>query len=296
MKSFSVDIAGYKIKFESAADGPELLVSEKLTWFISSFSIPDLLIRVHRGSYDLPVRAQRVFHAPYIEEINGVYIKHKDQFWSVWKSESYLFIKTIFPLLSDGKKGVLRFTAEDNQWDLWIDGEKGATDPFEYPIDALILYYLTVMSGDIFIHASGVEHSGRGYLFSGVSGMGKSTMARIWKNAGSSVIHDDRLIIRNTGSTFRMYNTPLYNYDRPAESEINDVFLIEHGEVNNLVEVNGARSVSMVLSNCIQHDWDPGIVSKLLASVAGLCEMVPVKRLYFRPDVSVIDHILKNEG
>ena len=79
------------------------------------------------------------------------------------------------------------------------DDEK-EIDPFEYPLDGLILYYLTVINGDIMIHASGVNNAGHGYLFSGVSGKGKSTMAKLWENSGAKVIHDDRLIIRNTGS------------------------------------------------------------------------------------------------
>ena len=76
-------------------------------------------------------------------------------------------------------------------------------DPFEYPLDGLILYYLTVINGDIMIHASGVNNAGEGYLFSGVSGKGKSTMAKIWDNYGAKVIHDDRLVIRKTGETLQ---------------------------------------------------------------------------------------------
>ena len=96
------------------------------------------------------------------------------------------------------------------EWDLWIETDRTKTDPLEYPLDGLILYYLTVINNDIMIHASGVNYAGKGFLFSGVSGKGKSTMAGIWDNRGAKVIHDDRLIIRKTGDGYRMFNTPVY--------------------------------------------------------------------------------------
>ena len=74
------------------------------------------------------------------------------------------------------------------------------------------------MKGDIMIHASGVNHSGHGYLFSGTSGSGKTTMAKLWDKAGARVIHDDRLIIRNIAGSYKMYNTPIYMNDIPTES------------------------------------------------------------------------------
>ena len=71
----------------------------------------------------------------------------------------------------------MKFSLTTREWDLWIDGSEKEIDPFEYPLDGLILYYLTVIHGDIMIHASGVNNAGHGYIFSGVSGKGKSTMA-----------------------------------------------------------------------------------------------------------------------
>jgi len=59
------------------------------------------------------------------------------------------------------------------------------------------------------IHASGVNNAGHGYIFSGVSGKGKSTMAKLWDNSGARVIHDDRLILRiqvmATGCLIHLY-------------------------------------------------------------------------------------------
>jgi hypothetical protein len=295
MRNYNLNIAGYNIRFEASANGPELTPSPIFLRNINHDRESDILIRIHSGSYDLPAEAGRVFHAPYVEEINGIQIHNKTNFWSVWKYHSELYIRTIFPLSSSDKNAVLKFSLTAMEWDMWVDGGEKETDPFEYPLDGLILYYLTVINGDIMIHASGVNNTGRGYLFSGVSGKGKSTMAKLWEKSGAKVIHDDRLIIRNTGSGYRMFNTPVYNNDEPQQSALNKIFIIEHATSNRLVPVKGANAVSLVMANCIQHNWGSDIIARLLGSVSIMCGKIPCVRLFFKPDRSVIDHILENE-
>lgn len=295
MRNYNLNIAGYNIRFESSPDGPELIPSERFLRNVRHNSGSDILIRIHSGTFNLPEEAERVFHAPFVEEINGVMIQNKTNFWSIWKYHSELFIRTIFPLSSSEKNAVLKFSLIERNWDLWFDKAEKEIDPFEYPLDGLILYYLTVIHGDILIHASGVNNAGHGYLFSGVSGKGKSTMAKIWDNSGAKIIHDDRLILRKTASGYFMYNTPVYNNDEPHESPLSKIFIIEHGIENKLVPVKGATAVSLVMANCIQHNWGSDIIARLLGSVSIMCGTISTARLYFKPDRSIIDLILENE-
>lgn len=295
MQNYNINIAGYNITFESLEDGPELVPSERFLRNICADNESDIRIRVHSGTLLLPDEAERVFHAPFVEEISGIAVHHKTNFWSVWKSNSDLYIKTVFPLCPLERHAVLAFSLEKHDWDLWIDCQGKEVDPLEYPLDGLILYYLTVITGDIMIHASGMNYSGKGYLFSGVSGKGKSTIAGLWENSGAKVIHDDRLILRKTGSSYRMYNTPVYNNDEPQDSPLNRIFIIDHGTANKIVPVKGALAISLVMANCIQHNWGAEIIAKLLGAVSVMCETIPTARLFFVPDQSVTDLNLENE-
>jgi hypothetical protein len=295
MRNYNLNIAGYNIRFESSSDGPELIPSERFLRNISNNTGSDVLIRIHSGAYDLPAESERVFHAPYVEEINGLRISNKTNFWSIWKHRSELFIKTIFPLSSSEKNALLKFSLTVREWDLWFDCHDKDIDPLEYPLDGLVLYYLTVIYGDILIHASGINNAGHGYIFSGVSGRGKSTMARLWENSGARVIHDDRLILRKTDGSYRMFNTPVYNNDEPDESVLNKIFIIEHGISNKLLPVKGAKAVSLVMANCIQHNWGQYIIARLLGSISIMCATIPIVKLSFQPDRSIIDYILENE-
>jgi hypothetical protein len=295
MRRYSLNIAGYKIGFESSDTGLDLTPSSRFLKYLCSDEHPDIKIVVHSVKYNLPADAERVFHAPLVEEINGMMIKSSDNFWSIYKSSPDLYIKTVFPYSDSGKEGILKFSLASRKWDLYIQGAGDETDPFEYPMDGLVLYYLTVIYGDIMIHASGVNHSGHGYLFSGISGKGKSTMAGLWEAAGAKVIHDDRLIIRNISGACKMFNTPVYNDDSPSESTLSRIYLIEHGTENKLIPVKGANAVSLLMANCIQHNWSSETIAGKMDSLSILCTQVPVFKLSFRPDRKIIDFILEYE-
>lgn len=295
MRNYNLNIAGYRIRFKAEADGVELVPSLRFRDYISDEKEHDISILIHSDKYTLPTSAQKVFSAPYIEEINGIRIKKKDEFWSVYKDREDLFISTDFPLSQLMRRAVLKFSLTSDKWELWIEHEKRKVDPMEYPLDGLILYYLSVIHNDIMIHASGISYDGKGYIFSGISGKGKTTMARLWDSSGAGIIHDDRLIIRKAGDTYRMHNTPVYNNDKPSGSAVSKIFIIEHGLANKLTHAGGAYAVSLVMSNCIQHNWSHEIINRLLKSVSTLCDNVPVEILYFRPERSAIDYILEND-
>ena len=154
----------------------------------------DLLITVHSGTVHSATDAERVFHAPFVEEVDGIQIVTKQTSGASGNYHPISLSRLSSRSPHQKKMQYLSFPL------LQVNGICGLTehereiDPFEYPLDGLILYYLTVINGDIMIHASGVNNQGQGYLFSGVSGKGKSTMAKLWNNTGAKVIHDDRLI------------------------------------------------------------------------------------------------------
>jgi hypothetical protein len=295
MRNFKLKIAGYNIGFEASVEGPDLAVSKRFLRNIDYNTQYDVRIKIHSGTFNLPADAERVFHAPYVEEKDGILIQNSPNFWSVWKYNSGLYLNTIFPLSADLKNALLKFSLTDMEWDLWIETDKTGIDPFEYPLDGLILYYLTVINNDIMIHASGVNYAGKGFLFSGVSGKGKSTMAGLWDNYGAKVIHDDRLILRKAGEGYRMFNTPVYENDDPFDSPLNRIFIIEHGNENRMIQLRESSAVSQIMANCIQHTWDTGIISRLSESISEMCNKIPTCRLLFKPEKSVIDHILKED-
>ncbi len=295
MREYNLNIAGYNIRLESYDDGPELVPDERFHLNIIPRSDYDVRIRVHHGIYRPGEESERLFVAPYLVEIKGYKLSRNDNFWSVYKENGDMLLTTNFPESLRNKRATLKFSLTLREWDLYLENAGYETDPLEYPLDGLILYYLTAIKADIMIHASGVYYGGNGYLFSGISGKGKTTLSKLWDNVGAQVIHDDRLIIRNTDGVYRMYNTPVTVNDGPREAPLTKIFFIEHGTENELYPLREASAVSYVVANSIQHNYSPDMIARFLGSVSMMCSKVPIATLSFRPDRSIIEYLLRNE-
>lgn len=77
---------------------------------------------------------------------------------------------------------------------------------------AVMLCYMLAATGRkaLLIHASVIVNDGRGYVFLGKSGTGKSTHSRLWLQhvEGSTLLNDDNPVVGITGSEARVYGSP----------------------------------------------------------------------------------------
>ncbi|HBX53357.1 MAG: hypothetical protein A2275_16915 [Bacteroidetes bacterium RIFOXYA12_FULL_35_11] len=223
------------------------------------------------------------------EELNDAGFENK---WGVYKQNQNIYISAVLP--QNGS--VILHLVSESEMHLFFEKESLLIDPFLPPLGPLIYYYLASFNKGFLLHASGVADNNHGYIFTGVSGIGKSTMANLWKDNGAQVIHDDRLFIRKNKEEFFFYNTPLYDDDTPKSAPINAVFILSQSKENTIKKINGAIAASKILANCIQHPYDEKLISSLLDTVSKLSLSVPVYELGFYPDSKIIDFIKEHIG
>jgi hypothetical protein len=299
MRTVSLNIADYIIKLIAADGAPAIVPGRRFMRNITGSEQYDIAITIHNGMPQLPADMTRVFHAPfYLETEKGMEMRDEN-LWSVYTHSDRLVLKTWFPQRGTEKgyiRGCLLFSLEGREWDLHLEGELKEFDPLEYPLDGLVLYYLTAIHGDLFIHGSSVIINNRGYLFTGVSGSGKSTLAGLMEEHGARVIHDDRVIVRERDDrSYMMHNTPVYDDDEPRSGVLRKIFLISHGKSNSITPLGGATAMARLMSNCIQHNWSPSLIGRLTGTLQMLTIRVPVALYSFLPDSSAAEHILLND-
>lgn len=101
--------------------------------------------------------------------------------------------------------------------ELYIRPEaKAMTDGRNFSLEGVmrILGHLIIISilhryDGVLIHSSGVILNGEGVIFAGISGAGKTTISKLWRERdGVAILSDDRIIIRKERSGYFAYGTP----------------------------------------------------------------------------------------
>jgi len=251
---------------------------------------PELTVKIIPGTITIPGEAVRVFDAQLMEEGPAGPQETGQPFWEIFRrgAETYASVYVKEPSCNP----VLVMPDAGNNWKIFADaGGSNEVNPLPYPVDGLLLYFLSSARGDIMIHGSGVICSDHGWIFTGRSGSGKTTLARIFDAAGDRVIHDDRLILRKEDGGWTMHSTPVYRNDEPRSAGVDHLWAISHGNANVSEPVGGAEAAAMLLSNCIQQNWDGQAAARLAASVDELVKDVPVSRLTFMPDKRIRDYL-----
>jgi hypothetical protein len=285
LKSITLSIAGFTILLQSG-DGSDITVEDGyLPFIISDYTgKPDVIIHSKRN---IPLELSKP------EEVIFEAQDEQKKYYTVCKmGDSYKVI--IYNQEANGKiQQVALLNRDFSEWILYSDssGSNGMVYPFQYPLGPLVLYYLTVRFDAIMIHASGINDTTGGRIFCGFSGTGKSTMAAIWQNTGSTIINDDRIIIRKENEEFVIYNTPMLIKDQPKKAKLKAIHLIHHSSENALNKLNGALAVSRVMAFCIQNNYNPRFIDHHLAFLSELCCKIPVYEVGFKPDHSIIDFI-----
>ena len=160
-------------------------------------------------------------------------------------------------------------------------------DPFFHPLGSLLMVYLSHYCGGFLIHASGIVDDGNCYIFSGISGEGKSTISRLWHEQGATVVNDDRLWIQKIENKWKMFNTPMAYYaQEPLMGTISKIFLISHSPENYVIY--GKNGALRVMSNCIQHLFDENITASHLNTIFDMSDQVPIYELGFKPTTEVV--------
>jgi hypothetical protein len=175
----------------------------------------------------------------------------------------------------------------------------GGIYPLQYPLDELLLIHLLAAGRGVEVHACGVVDSdGRGYLFAGQSGAGKTTMARLWQKTneageagGLMILSDDRIVLRYQAGQFWMYGTPWHGeaeLSSPARAPLNGIYLLRHGSRNKLVPLRRSATAARLLACSFPLFYDPSGLGFTLGFFDQLVQAVPCYELSFTPDERVL--------
>ena len=166
----------------------------------------------------------------------------------------------------------------------------------------LVLLTLRLLTHRGFVlHAVAADLDGEGILCAGVSGRGKSTLARLLDGAGATVLSDERPVVRQwplpggdaapPRSGCRVYGSPWpssANMARNAWAPLRRLYFLEHGSANRITPLDPAAALRRLIPVATVPWQAPSLLDPLLDTIGALVTGIPCAVLAFRPEADAV--------
>ncbi len=152
------------------------------------------------------------------------------------------------------------------------------------------LYAFSSVDQDtLLMHASVIRHQGKGYLFQGKSGTGKSTHSSLWIKhiPQAELLNDDNPVIRMIDGEARVFGspwsgkTPCY---RNEEAPIGAFVRLSQAPQNRINRQQVPQAFASIFPSCSSMKWDKRVNDAICHTVGLLATQVPVYHLECLPD------------
>jgi hypothetical protein len=193
-----------------------------------------------------------------------------------------------------------RWNADFTRGEVWLNRTHfpagAAVDPLEYPLDELLIIHLLARGRGLEVHACGViDRSETAYLFVGMSGAGKSTMARFWlAEEGTVILSDDRVILRSEEDGVWMYGTPWHGDEplaSPRRARLDRVFFLRHHTANTIATLAGPNAAARLFAASFPPFHSASAIDASLRFIETIVRNVPCAELGFIPVPAVVEFV-----
>lgn len=242
---------------------------------------PEISLRLHRKAPPRP--GARVFKS--------------DGVWSVYEQPdgrllySYQVSGAVYKALLIDKA----MTTGDVFFPVRPRGVRGPLSAMQYPLDELLFQHRWSRTGLLEVHCCGIVDRGGTLLFTGHSGAGKTTTARLWNRMEpkAKILSDDRVLLDpRARSDVDAWGTPWHgagSFALNVRAPLQAIFFLEQAAFSEAERVHPAEAASRLFSRSFPPIWDHAAVETTLETCAKIVESVPAFVLRFRKDRSAIE-------
>ncbi len=143
------------------------------------------------------------------------------------------------------------------------------------------------------IHGAAIEYEGKGLIFSGPSGMGKTTQANLWrKYKGAVMINHDRPAIRVIQGGPRVYGTLWNGASRKCTNKTADlsaIVLLEQSKENDIMKLTGEETLKKLMPRSFLPYNNEQDMKLALKNLEDIIAVTPVFLLRCRPDREAVE-------
>ena len=247
-----------------------------------------------RDSFRIDISAERAFipaEAKKIFDCDGAYSLHVLQ-------NDFFFVK--LPFRRGSSEWLAKIRLCENTAEIFFDRaslplsfRKQLYNPVAYPFDQVLTSLFLADRRGVVLHSAGCIAANGAWMFLGRSGAGKSTITKILsKSPDLTHMSDDRIIVRQLDGRFFAYGTPWpgeAGYATNRKAPLAAMFFLEQGKKNEVVQLTPREAVPLLLPVSSIPWYDRAKVESMLDFCDSLVNAVPMYRLLFRKDDSVLE-------
>lgn len=166
----------------------------------------------------------------------------------------------------------------------------------------IALEELLLSCGRLILHAAFVAAGEKGLLFSGPSGIGKSTQAALWQRHGARILNGDRTVLGPGPAGWTAWGSPYAGSSRCFCSErcpIGAIVVLEQAPVCAVRRLSAAKAFHRLYPQLTVNSWNGAYVERASGLLAELAAQVPVYLLECTPDdraVETLANVLKEDN
>lgn len=145
------------------------------------------------------------------------------------------------------------------------------------------------------LHAACTDTPLGGLLFSGPSGIGKSTQADLWCHyRGAKLINGDRPILSKEDAGWLAWGSPYSGSSKchvSANCPVTALVMLEQAESCKLRRLSQLEAFKAIWSGLTVHSWDKWFVEEASILLMRLIEDIPVFKYSCTPDEHAVDYL-----
>lgn len=149
----------------------------------------------------------------------------------------------------------------------------------------------------LIFHSSFISYRDKAILFTGPSGIGKSTQADLWKKyENTDIVNGDRSVINKIDNKWYAYGLPYSgssNYCLNKKCEIKLIVVLEQGDTNNITKLRGVEKFKYIYEQTAFNKWDKELNIKIIDLVQELIDDVEIVKLSCTPNQEAVELLKK---
>jgi hypothetical protein len=183
----------------------------------------------------------------------------------------------------------------------YTTGQRGWVPPMVInPVVELCLLTRLAREGGVLMHGAGVVEEGKGWVFTGASGAGKSTISDLYTAHGETVLSDERIIIRKTANRFLLCGTHWHGTSQAVNGQVvplDRLYVIRHGAgEHRLRKLSSIEMCRLGLQQCFLPHWDREGMTKTVDLFSELADRIECYDLAFLNQPDVIEFLQQPRG